>query len=72
MNKINVGIAGCMGRMGRNLVRSVHLSKDLNFIGGFESPNNKNIGKIAKIKIERSNQNNLFGKILNSTKEKAA
>ena len=32
----------------------------------------KNIGKIAKIKIERSNQNNLFGKILNSTKEKAA
>ena len=32
----------------------------------------KNIGKIAKIKIESSNQNNLFGKILNSTKEKAA
>jgi len=32
----------------------------------------KNIGKIAKIKIENSNQNNLFGKILNSTKEKAA
>ena len=32
----------------------------------------KNIGKIAKIKIERSNQNNLFGKILNSAKEKAA
>ena len=32
----------------------------------------KNIGKVAKIKIESSNQNNLFGKILNSTKEKAA
>ena len=32
----------------------------------------KNIGKIVKIKIESSNQNNLFGKILNSTKEKAA
>jgi len=32
----------------------------------------KNIGKIAKIKIESSNQNNLFGKILNNTKEKAA
>ena len=32
----------------------------------------KNIGKIVKIQIERSNQNNLFGKILNNTKEKAA
>jgi len=32
----------------------------------------KNIGKISKIKIESSNQNNLFGKILNITKEKAA
>ena len=32
----------------------------------------KNIGKIVKIQIESSNQNNLFGKILNSTKEKAA
>ncbi len=32
----------------------------------------KNIGKITKVKIESSNQNNLFGKILNSTKEKAA
>ena len=32
----------------------------------------KNIGKIVKIKIESSNQNNLFGKILNNTKEKAA
>ena len=32
----------------------------------------KNIGKIVKIKIESTNQNNLFGKILNSTKEKAA
>ena len=32
----------------------------------------KNIGKIVKIQIESSNQNNLFGKILNNTKEKAA
>ena len=32
----------------------------------------KNIGKIVKIEIESSNQNNLFGKILNNTKEKAA
>jgi len=32
----------------------------------------KNIGKIVKIKIESSNQNNLFGKILNNTKVKAA
>ena len=52
MNKINVGIAGCMGRMGKNLVKAVHLNKDLNFIGGFESSNNKNIGKkpISKFK----------------------
>jgi len=32
----------------------------------------KNIGKITKVKIESSNQNNLFGKILNNTKERAA
>ena len=32
----------------------------------------KNIGKIMEVKIESSNQNNLFGKILNNTKEKAA
>ena len=32
----------------------------------------KNIGKIVKIQIESSNQNNLFGKILNNTKVKAA
>ena len=32
----------------------------------------KNIGKIVKIQIESTNQNNLFGKILNNTKEKAA
>lgn len=58
MNKINVGIAGCMGRMGRNLVRAVHLNKDLNFIGGFESSNDKNIGKkigsILDLKINRT------------------
>ena len=32
----------------------------------------KNIGKIMEVKIESSNQNNLFGKILNNTKERAA
>ena len=32
----------------------------------------KNIGKITKVKIESSNQNNLFGKIMNNTKERAA
>ena len=32
----------------------------------------KNIGKIIKVKIETSNQNNLFGKLLSKEREKAA
>ena len=32
----------------------------------------KNIGKITKVKIHDSNQNNLFGKLLSNEKERAA
>ena len=56
MSKINVGIAGCMGRMGSNLVKAVYLDKDLNFVGGFENPSNtyigKSIGSILNLEID--------------------
>ena len=45
MNKIKVGIAGCMGRMGKDLVRAVCSKKNMVFIGGFEKHGNKSIGK---------------------------
>ena len=36
MNMYNIGIAGCLGRMGKELVRSVFQNKQTNFVGGFE------------------------------------
>ena len=43
MTLIKIGIAGCLGRMGQELVREVVTNKHLNFSGGFEHPNHKNI-----------------------------
>ena len=37
---IKVGIAGCMGRMGSELVKAVCSNKNMIFIGGFEKHGN--------------------------------
>jgi len=50
MNKIKIGISGCLGRMGRELVREVLSNAEIEFAGGFENPSNVNLGKsIGKI-----------------------
>ena len=36
MAKIKVGIAGCLGRMGQELIKQILNNKNLIFIGGFE------------------------------------
>jgi 4-hydroxy-tetrahydrodipicolinate reductase len=41
----NIGIAGCLGRMGQELVKETINNKNLNFIGGFEQPQHENIHK---------------------------
>ena len=45
MTKINVGIAGCLGRMGQELIKATVNNNLINFIGGFEHPQHKNINK---------------------------
>ena len=40
-----IGIAGCLGKMGRELVKAVYLNKHAEFTGGFEHLSNLNIGK---------------------------
>tara|TARA_Y100000588_G_C14010520_1_gene819764 strand:+ start:99 stop:908 length:810 start_codon:yes stop_codon:yes gene_type:complete len=50
MNKIKIGIAGCLGRMGQELVKEVINNKLTDFIGGFENPIHKNLNnKIADL-----------------------
>ena len=43
MKIINVGIAGCLGRMGRELVKETIRNNRINFSGGFESNQHKNL-----------------------------
>lgn len=45
MKKTKIGVAGCLGRMGTELVKSIFADPDIEFIGGFEDPKNKNLGK---------------------------
>ena len=45
MALINIGIAGCLGRMGSELVRETIYDNRINFVGGFELSNHKNINK---------------------------
>ncbi len=50
MNNFNIGIAGCLGRMGKELVSSVLQNKQTTFVGGFETKNHTQIGEqFAKI-----------------------
>ena len=45
MNNFNIGIAGCLGRMGKELVSSVLQNKQTTFVGGFEKKNHPQIGE---------------------------
>ena len=41
MALIKVGISGCLGRMGQELVAEVKKDKRLKYIGGFDKPDKK-------------------------------
>ena len=45
MAKVKVGIAGCLGRMGQELIRQILLEKKFTFVGGFEHKSHPKIGK---------------------------
>ena len=50
MNNFKIGIAGCLGRMGKELVSSVLQNKQTIFVGGFDKKNHPQIGEqFAKI-----------------------
>ena len=45
MSKIKIAVAGCLGRMGQELIKEIIKDDRLNFSGGFEDPKHKNINK---------------------------
>jgi 4-hydroxy-tetrahydrodipicolinate reductase len=45
MTLTNIGVSGCLGRMGQELVKEIINNHQLNFTGGFEQPQHKNIHK---------------------------
>ena len=45
MTIINIGIAGCLGRMGKELVKEVINDNRLSFSGGFEHPQHSNVNR---------------------------
>ena len=45
MTKIKIGIAGCLGRMGQELIKQTLKDKNLLFVGGFENKFHPEIGK---------------------------
>ena len=45
MTLINIGIAGCLGRMGQELIKETINNNQLKFVGGFEHSQHKNIQK---------------------------
>ena len=45
MNNFKIGIAGCLGRMGKELVSSIFQNKQTTFVGGFEKKNHPQIGE---------------------------
>tara|TARA_Y100000590_G_scaffold450740_1_gene590927 strand:+ start:54 stop:860 length:807 start_codon:yes stop_codon:yes gene_type:complete len=67
MAKIKVGVAGCLGRMGQELIKKILKDKNFIFVGGFEHKNHPKIGKklsdVTDIKsnlIITSNTNLIF------------
>ena len=45
MTLINIGISGCLGRMGSELVKSLTKDGRVNFAGGFEHLEHKDLNK---------------------------
>ena len=45
MTLINIGIAGCLGRMGKELVKSLIEDNRINFSGGLEHSDHKDLNK---------------------------
>ena len=45
MNTFKIGIAGCLGRMGKELVSSVFQNKHTTLVGGFEKSTHPDVGK---------------------------
>ena len=45
MSLVNVGVAGCLGRMGSALVKNAISDIRINFSGGFEHSNHKDLNK---------------------------
>ncbi len=69
MRKIKVAVAGCLGRMGQEIVKQTIANKKLEFIGGYEHRShpslNQKISKITSIKsnlIVTSDINSIFKK----------
>ena len=45
MAKVKIGISGCLGRMGQELIRQILSEKKFTFIGGFEHKSHPKVGK---------------------------
>ncbi len=57
MAKIKVGIAGCLGRMGQELIKRILDDKNFIFVGGFEHKTHSKIGKkISDVTDIKSNK----------------
>ena len=58
MELINIGIAGCLGRMGRELVKKSIEDSRINFAGGFEHAEhnliNKNLSEILECETNQT------------------
>lgn len=58
MKLVNIGIAGCLGRMGRELVKKSSEDSRINFVGGFEHPGhnsiNKNLSEILECETDKT------------------
>jgi 4-hydroxy-tetrahydrodipicolinate reductase len=67
MAKIKIGIAGCLGRMGQEIIKQILEDKNCIFIGGFEHKSHPKIGKkfneassIKSNNIITNNANSIF------------
>jgi len=67
MDKIKVGIAGCLGRMGQQLVKETSTEKRVEFVGGYDLKNSKtdsnNIFQKAKVVIDFSSPAAIKGNV---------
>jgi len=75
LRKVKVGISGCLGRMGKELIKQSKLLRDIEFVGGFDLKDKKNflnsIFKKAHVVIDFSSpdaiKNNLEMAVNNNT-----